>query len=307
LLERFARQHDDAAFAALVQRHGPMVLRVCRGVLRDPHRAEDAFQATFLTLVRKATAVRKSTSLGSWLYKVAYRIALAARAGAALRQSREHLVAGKEASDPLAEITGRELVTALDEELAGMAERYRAPLLLCVLEGMAQDEAAKQLGWSLSTLKRRLERGREVLRARLAGRGLALSAALGAFFVMQGSAGAAVPVSLSAAANQTIRAFSGGGSATVPASVCVLSEGAMLSFSVARLSLSLALLVGALVGVGGLYLQSASPRPPQAQQAPASPPTHAPAPRPDVHKALTTERHDPPPSLLPEKKKPILI
>jgi RNA polymerase sigma factor (sigma-70 family) len=195
LLERFSCGRDEAAFAALVKRHGPMVLGVCRRVLHDAHSAEDAFQATFLALSRKAGAAGSRGSVGGWLYRVAYRAALRARRRQYLCQAREAHRDPRQASDPLAEMTGRELLTVLDQELQKLAEPYRAPLVLCFLEGRSRDEAALELGCSQSTLRRRLEVAKERLRRRLERRGLALPAAL----LAMGLAAPAVPASLAAA------------------------------------------------------------------------------------------------------------
>src|SRR5262249_8005060 len=137
--------------------------------------AEDAFQATFLTLARKAATIRKQDSVGSWLHGVAVHLALQAKTAAARRQLFEKQTLARSSRDPLAEISLREAQTVLDEEMARLPEKYRAPLVLCYLEGTTRDEAAQQLGWSLGTLKRRLEQGREMLRGRLARRGLTLS------------------------------------------------------------------------------------------------------------------------------------
>jgi RNA polymerase sigma factor (sigma-70 family) len=172
LLEQFATGHDEAAFEALVCRHGPLVLGVCRRVLDNPHDAEDAFQATFLALARRAGSVGRRGSLGTWLYRVAFHTALRARRQATRRRRCEEQVASRQPPDPLAEVTGRELLAVLDEELHKLPERLRAPLVLCCLEGKTRDEAARELGWSLGTLKRRLEQGRARLHARLAGRGI---------------------------------------------------------------------------------------------------------------------------------------
>ncbi|HLN32515.1 MAG TPA: sigma-70 family RNA polymerase sigma factor [Gemmataceae bacterium] len=202
LLRRFAEQRDEAAFEMLVRRHGAMVLRVCRRVLPHVHDAEDVFQAAFLVLARKAAALRWQQSVGHWLYEVAYRLAQKARVEAARRSARSARVPERPAPDPLAEITGRELQTALDEELARLPVKYRAPLVLCCLEGISRDEAAQQLGCPLGTLKSRLERGRELLRGRLMRRGLALSAVLGAA-TLSPAASAALPVGL---ASTTARA-----------------------------------------------------------------------------------------------------
>src|ERR1700730_5765378 len=144
LLERFAVWHDEEAFAALLERHGPLVLRVCRRVLHESHDAEDAFQATFLVLARKARAIRKRKALGCWLHGVAYRVAARLRSIAARRAVSEANVVRPSPADPAAEASWREVCAVLHEELARMAEKYRAPLLLCGLEGMTRDEAAQQ-------------------------------------------------------------------------------------------------------------------------------------------------------------------
>src|SRR5262249_27321107 len=131
LLEQYAARHDEAAFAALVRRHGPLVWSVCRRLLRDGPDAEDAFQATFLVLARAAGSVRKQGSLASWLYGVAYRTAAQARRRAAARRRHELRADRRPPADPLEEITGRELLAALDEELQRLPEPLRAPLVLC--------------------------------------------------------------------------------------------------------------------------------------------------------------------------------
>jgi RNA polymerase sigma factor (sigma-70 family) len=178
LVERFARQSDEAAFEALLRRHGPTVLGVCRRVLRHTQDAEDAFQATFLLLARKAGSLRRQEAVGCWLYGVARRIALKAQAGVARRRQREGLVPERAASDPLAEISVREAQAVLDEELLRLPVKFQGPLLLCCFEGLTRDEAAARLGISGSILKSRLEEGRERLRRRLGLRGLSLSAVL---------------------------------------------------------------------------------------------------------------------------------
>src|SRR5262249_46361370 len=142
--------------------------------------AEDAFQATFLVLARKAGSISKWESLSCWLHGVAYRLALKARASAARQSARERQREERPAGDPLGDVTGRELLSGLDEELSRLPEKYRAPLVLCYLEGQTRDEAAQQLGCPLGTFKHRLEQGREVLRSRLGRRGLALPAIMSA-------------------------------------------------------------------------------------------------------------------------------
>jgi RNA polymerase sigma factor (sigma-70 family) len=190
LLCRYAARRDADAFAALVRRHGPMVWRACRRLLRQEQDAEDVYQATFLVLARKAAATGWQESVAGWLYAVATRLARKARSQAARHPAA--IGAGAETADPLEAMSGRELLTALDEELAALPEKYRTPLLLCSLEGQTQEEAARQLRCSLSTVRRRLEGGRGLLHARLARRGFALSAAAGALLLARSLAPAAV-------------------------------------------------------------------------------------------------------------------
>jgi RNA polymerase sigma factor (sigma-70 family) len=176
LLRQFCERRDEAAFAALVRRHGPLVLGVCRRVLRDVHAAEDAFQATFLVLARKAAGVGRPERLANWLYGVAYRTALKARARAARRGQHERQAGAMAVTDPEDARAWRELCAALDEEVSRLPERYRAPLVLCYLQGKTNEDAARQLGWPAGSMSYRLARGRELLRERLANRGLTLAA-----------------------------------------------------------------------------------------------------------------------------------
>jgi RNA polymerase sigma factor (sigma-70 family) len=181
LLNRFLTKHDEAAFELLVWRHGPMVLRVCRRILRDVHGAEDAFQATFLTLACKAGSIGKQEAVSSWLYKVAYRVALRAQAGSTKRSTLEKplidCLAGRSA-EPSDEAAWRELGPLLDAEVRRLPEKYRAAFVLCYLEGKTNEEAAKELGCPKGTILSRLARARERLRKRLNQRGLALSGAV---------------------------------------------------------------------------------------------------------------------------------
>jgi RNA polymerase sigma factor (sigma-70 family) len=179
LLGRFVTAQDEAAFTTLVERHGPMVLGLCRRVLRHGQDAEDACQATFLVLARRAGSVRKQESLASWLHGVAFRIALNLKRQHARRQRREQIATRPTAHDSDGDdITWRELRAVLDAELQRLPERYRAPLVLCYLEGKTRDEAALQLGCRPGTLHGVLERARKLLRGRLEQRGLTLSSAL---------------------------------------------------------------------------------------------------------------------------------
>jgi RNA polymerase sigma factor (sigma-70 family) len=171
LLGRFARHRDEAAFAELVARHGPVVLGVCRRVLGRSPDADDAFQATFLVLARNARSVRDPARLPGWLHRVALRVAHRAQAR---RRPTLPLDAAAEVTSPREtnDLSWREGLSILDEELNALPDRLRAALVLCYLDGLTRDEAAARLGWTLATLKRRLEAGRGMLRARLIRRGV---------------------------------------------------------------------------------------------------------------------------------------
>ena len=176
LLERFVNRRDAAepAFAVLVERHGPMVWGVCRRILNDPNDAADAFQATFLVLVRKAGSVLVDDSLGRWLYGVSRKVATRARTTAARRSAREGPGIETIAS-PNPAPDQAELLAKLDEEIGRLPERYRAAVVLCDLGNLSHEEAARQLGCAVGTVGSRLSRGRERLRDRLTRRGLAPS------------------------------------------------------------------------------------------------------------------------------------
>ncbi len=224
LLLRFASERDEAAFAALLHRHGPMVLRVCRRVLHNWHDAEDAFQATFLTLARRAPAIRKHASVASWLHGVAYRVSLQANANGRRKSIPIRLSIDKLSGSPHDDVTWRELRSILDAELSRLPEKYRAPLLLCYLEGQTRDEAAHSLGCPLGTLKSRLERGRDLLRGRLTRRGLTLSAALVGIGLEGSAASAALPGALARSTVQAAVVYASGkyASALVSAQVAKL-------------------------------------------------------------------------------------
>jgi RNA polymerase sigma factor (sigma-70 family) len=207
LLRRFADTRDELAFRALVERHGPLVWGVAARHAADPHAAEDAFQATFFALARLAGRLHGRASLAGWLHTVAVRTA---------RRTRSRLVPLPDAAEPIAStvdpldaLSARELLAALDQEVGRLPERYRQPLVLCCLEGLSRDEAAARLGWSAGAVKGRLERGRELLRKRLAARGVGLPAALAALTVTP----AAVPGALrGATAEAAVRYAATGGS-----------------------------------------------------------------------------------------------
>jgi RNA polymerase sigma factor (sigma-70 family) len=287
LLHRFTSAREPAAFEALLRRHGPLVLGVCRRVLANRQDAEDAFQATFLVLAQGAGSIRKQTSLSSWLYGVAYRVAAKARLRSARRQRHETRAAVRAGADPLAEVTGRELLGVLDEELARLGERQRAALVLCYLDGKTRDEAARALGWSLSTLQRRLEEGRARLRDRLARRGLTLPAVLLAAGVAD-AASAAVPGKLAASTLRgALETASGAPLAAVSEGAAALAGGVVRT-APTRLAAAVVLLLGLGALALGVSSPAASPRPgardelPAAKKAPAKemPKPHATKPPP---------------------------
>jgi RNA polymerase sigma factor (sigma-70 family) len=180
LLDHFIRGRDAAAFRGLVARHGPAVHRVCQAVLRDPHEAEDAVQATFLVLVRKAPAIRDPELLGAWLRGVAYRVAVRVRRRAAHRRVIERARAemSRDEDRPVPSEITAELRRIVRDELDRLPDSYRQPVTLCYLEGLTHQEAARRLDWPVGTVKVRLVRARRLLRERLDRRGVALGAGL---------------------------------------------------------------------------------------------------------------------------------
>src|SRR5437879_2586487 len=175
LLTLFIENRDEGAFEALVRRHGPMVMGVCRRVLRNAHDAEDAFQATFLVLVRKAASIRPRGMVGNWLYGVACRTAAKARARHAKRRAKELAMPAKQVRP---DETSAELQALVEHELRRLPDKYRAALVLCELEGRTRKEAARRLGWPEGTVATRLIRARALLAKRLTRQGVGLPAAL---------------------------------------------------------------------------------------------------------------------------------
>jgi RNA polymerase sigma factor (sigma-70 family) len=235
LLERFASSRDagaEVAFGAIVERHGPMVLRVCRDILRDPHDADDAFQATFVVLARRAASIRRRESVGPWLYGVALRVAARARAARARRRDIERRGAEMlERND--AHPDGPDIGPLIHEEVGRLPEKYRAAIVLCYLEGLTHDQAAGQLGWPVGTVRSRLAWARERLRLRLVRRGLAPSAAVVGVSATEGGT-LLVPASLIEA---TVRMALGASRAgTVPASVAILAGEELRRWVMIRLS-----------------------------------------------------------------------
>src|SRR6516162_6081112 len=225
LLEDYISRRDGAALAALVQWHGPMVWGVCRRVLGNDHDAEDAFQATFLVLVRKAASIASRELLANWLYGVAHQTALKARATAAKRRTRERQVTNM----PEPEVTQQEiwddLQPLLDEELSRLPEKYRVPILLCDLEGKTRKEAAQLLACPEGTVAGRLARARVMLAKRLTHRGVKLSGGALALVLSEKVASAGLPTSLVYSTIKAASLFADGQTAgVVTAKVATLAE-----------------------------------------------------------------------------------
>jgi RNA polymerase sigma factor (sigma-70 family) len=244
LVKHFVARQDEAAFAALFQRHGPMVLGVCRRVLHDPQDVEDAFQATFLVLVRKADSILKEESVASWLYGVAYRTAVRARAQRNRRHAREKPMMDVAREPPPAAEDGRELRPVLDDVLHGLPEKYRAPLVLHYLDGKTKGETAQQLGWTEGTVSGRLARGRQLLRTRLARRGVSLAGALAALEGASSGASAALPLALAEATLQSALGFLSqpGAAAAGSGRVVALAEGVIRQLFLTKVKLRVGLL-----------------------------------------------------------------
>jgi RNA polymerase sigma factor (sigma-70 family) len=273
LLERFLGQGDAEAFAALVRRHGPTVLGVCRRIVHDAHDAEDAFQATFLVLVRRARAIVKRKALGSWLYGVAYRVALKARAEAARRRNHERQAAREEAAPPIHEGPGVDVLRILDEEVNRLPDKYRRPLVLCYFQGKTYQEAARLLGWPTGTASVRLARARALLRNRLAVRGLSLSCAALAACLAAGTApAAAVALRAVPTADAAVRFLTEPALAGVSTHVIALTEGVVKAMSFPKLStvVGVALLAGMMFGGAGTLWHFAVTGPARAAEPPGA-------------------------------------
>ena len=243
LLDRFVGSNDESAFTVLIERHGPMALGVCLRALPNIHDAEDACQATFLVLARKAALVRKKSSLGSWLHGVACRVAANLKRDHARRKSREQRVDAPVPRDPAGEVTWREVQAILDQELQQLPERYRTPLILCYLECMTRDQAAQQIGVSAGSLHGRLERARDMLRERLTRRGLTLSAAMSAAVLCESVAQAALAPTFVVTSTRAALLLAAGQPLTdnvVAAHVLVLTQEVLKTMFMAKLKLGTA-------------------------------------------------------------------
>ena len=260
LLKRFVSRDlgmAESAFETLVARHGPMVHGVCRRILRNQHDADDAFQATFLVLVRRATNLQVADSLGGWLHEASRRIAMQARSSAARRSARELSVPGMESMEASAQDPDRgELLAIVDEEIARLPAKYRAAVILCDLEGLSHQEVARRLGCPVGTIESRLSRGRERLRIRLTRRGLASWASAIGGVLPAGLAPVSVPRKLVGGVLQAAFSTSAGRALTdfVPASVHALVAGSLKTMIETRIKVALFALAPLALGALGTTL-----------------------------------------------------
>lgn len=268
LLERFISRRDEAALAALVKRHGPMVWGVCRRVLGNYHDAEDAFQATFLILVRKAASIASPKLLANWLYGVAHQTALKARATAAKRRARERQVTKMPEPAATEPDMWNDVQPLLDQELSRLPDKYRVAIVLCDLEGKTRKEAARQLGLPEGTLAARVARGRVLLAKRLARHGLAVSGGALGMMLLQNGASAGVPSLVVSGTIKAANLFAAGQTAAaglISAKAAALTEGVLKSMLLSKLKVAVALLlaIGALgIGASALPDRTVAAEPP---------------------------------------------
>ncbi len=265
LLERFATRRGEAAelaFAALVERHGPMVLRVCRSTLRDPNDVQDAFQATFLVLVQKSRSLWVRDSLGPWLHRVAHRTATRARSSEVRRRKHEQQAAATRPTLVSEPAGWDDMLALLHAEIDRLPERSRVPLVLCDLQGLTHEKAARHLGWPVGTVKSRLARARQLLRDRLSRRGQAMPAGLMIAQIGPGGACKAIEVMCGTLVESTVQAaasFAAGkavGVGLISTRVAILIEEVLhtMFFTKLKLATALVLFLGA-VGAAGVLAQ----------------------------------------------------
>jgi RNA polymerase sigma factor (sigma-70 family) len=270
LLECFVRRRDPAALEALVRRHGPMVWGVCRRILQNHHDAEDAFQATFLVLVRKAGSIRSGAKAGNWLYGVAHQTSLKARATRAKRKLREAQVTDMPEPAVAEQDAWSDLPAVLDQELSRLPEKYRTVIVLCELEGKTVREAARQLGLPQGTVASRLARARVMLAKRLARHGLAVSGGALAAVLSEKAASASVPGSVMASTIKAVTSVAAGqavATGVISGTVGALTEGVIKAMLLNKLMKVTAVLLvfAALSGAAGLIYQMQAAETPQSQ------------------------------------------
>jgi RNA polymerase sigma factor (sigma-70 family) len=255
LLEGFLTQRREAAFAALVRRHGPMVLGVCRRVLHSAHDAEDAFQATFLVLVRKADGLVSRENIGNWLYGVAYHTALKARAMAWRRRVKERQVVAMPKPAAQTDDGGQELLAVLDRELKRLPDKYREAVVLCDLEGKTRKGAARQLRIPESTLSSRLDRARALLAARMRRHGLPLAGGALAMLLAQNAASASLPALLVSSTARAASLFAAGKTAgVISAHAMTLTQGVLKAMLLNRFTIATATFLALTLGALGTSL-----------------------------------------------------
>jgi RNA polymerase sigma factor (sigma-70 family) len=254
LLERFVTKHDESAYEALMRRHAPMVLGTCSRILRNGHDAEDAFQATFLVLARKARSIGQRRSVGGWLHRIACRTAARARGKVARRRARERPLGDVLATDVTGTCDWHDLRPVIDEELNRLPERYRMLIVLCYFEEKTYAEAAQLLGLAEGTVSSRLARARGILRARLSRRGLGLSSAGLAIVLPQNVSPASMPAGLVDATAKAAVQFAAGKAAAISAQVGALTESVLRAMFLSSIRTATAVvltlgLIGSGVGV----------------------------------------------------------
>src|SRR5438034_4144474 len=243
LLKRYVHERDETAFETLVRRHGPMVLGVCRRLLHNPHDAEDAFQVTFLVLVRKASALQSPSTIGNWLYGVAYRTALEVRKASAKRRAKEAMAPPR---TEMHQDHRADLQLMLDQELKRLPDKHREVVVLCDLEGKTRKEAALDLGCAEGTVASRLARARTVLAKRLARHGLSLSAGAMAILFSENAASAIVPASVISSTIKAAGAYAAGpatAAGAISTDVVALTHGVLRTMLLTKLKIATAVLV----------------------------------------------------------------
>jgi RNA polymerase sigma factor (sigma-70 family) len=258
LLDHFRLHNDHASFAALIERHGGMVWASCRRVLTRDQDAEDCFQAAFLVLARKAGTLKRSESLGPWLHRVAYRLALRCQNSSGRRRQKEGGAAAMKSTISESDATWNELRVLLDCELEQLPQIYRTPLVLCYLEGNSNSQAARELGWPIGTLKGRLVRGKQLLRQRLEKRGLTLGAVALVALLTEQVAQASVPGILMSTTTTAATAFAIGKPASASAGALSLANGFLRAASLGVLLKSAVLLIGLTLATSGSALMGQS-------------------------------------------------